>query len=105
MDHTLPKETPEAGAGCVSRLVEAHALRQPDAVAVVYGDRRLSYRELNARANRLARKLVRLGVEPEVLVGICAERSAEMVVGLLAILKAGGAYVPLDPTYPPDRIS
>jgi len=105
MDHKLPNGTPEAAAACVSRLVEAHAFRQPDAVAVVYGDRRLSYRELNARANRLARQLVRLGVKPEVLVGICVERSAEMVVGMLAILKAGGAYVPLDPSYPPDRLS
>jgi amino acid adenylation domain-containing protein len=107
MDSTLPKKSSalEMGVGCVSRLVEAQASRQPDAVAVVYEDRRLSYRELNARANRLARQLVRLGVKPEVLVGICVERSAEMVVGLLAILKAGGAYVPLDPTYPPDRLS
>ncbi|MGI2909808.1 AMP-binding protein, partial [Tolypothrix sp. VBCCA 56010] len=72
----------------------------PDAVAVVYEDQQLTYRELNAKANQLAHHLVSLGVGPEILVGICTERSSEMVVGLLAILKAGGAYVPLDPIYP-----
>ncbi|HEY6052048.1 MAG TPA: amino acid adenylation domain-containing protein, partial [Thermoanaerobaculia bacterium] len=90
---------------CISRLVEMQVARHPDSLAVVYGERRLSYRDLNARANRLARQLVRLGVGPEIPVGICVERSAEMIVGLLAILKAGGAYVPLDPSYPPDRLA
>ena len=89
----------------VPGLIEAHAARHPDAVAVVFGARRLTYRELNARSNRLARHLVKLGVGPEVPVGLCVERSAEMVVALLAILKAGGAYVPLDPSYPPDRLA
>jgi amino acid adenylation domain-containing protein len=70
----------------------------------VFGDRSLSYAELDARANRLAHRLCRLGVGPEVLVGICVERGLEMVVGLLAILKAGGAYVPIDPDYPAERI-
>ena len=69
-------------------------------MAVVYEDQSLTYEALNARANRLAHRLQALGVGPESRVGICLERSLEMVVGLLAILKAGGAYVPLDPAYP-----
>ncbi|MGI2909792.1 AMP-binding protein, partial [Tolypothrix sp. VBCCA 56010] len=79
---------------------EQQVEKTPDAVAVVYEDQQLTYRELNAKANQLAHHLVSVGVKPEVLVGICTERSSEMVVGLLAILKAGGAYVPLDPIYP-----
>ena len=78
--------------------------RSPDAIAVVFEDKQLTYRELNQRANTIAHHLKTLGVEPEVLVGICVERSLEMIVGLLGILKAGGAYVPLDPTYPTDRL-
>ncbi|RPH34934.1 amino acid adenylation domain-containing protein, partial [bacterium] len=89
---------------CIHHLFEAQAERTPDAVAVVSEDRRLTYRELNARANQLAHYLRRRGVGPDVLVGICMERSLEMVVGLLGILKAGGAYVPLDPTYPKERL-
>ena len=81
---------------CVHQLFEAQVERTPDAVAVVFEGQELSYRELNARANQLAHYLRKRGVGPEVLVGICMERSPEMVVGLLAILKAGGAYVPLD---------
>jgi non-ribosomal peptide synthetase component F len=77
----------------------------PDAVAVVYEDKQLTYRELNARANQLAHYLQKLGVGPEVLVGIFVERSLEMMVGLLGILKAGGAYVPLDPAYPKERLA
>ncbi|NJN82947.1 MAG: amino acid adenylation domain-containing protein [Caldilineaceae bacterium] len=77
----------------------------PDAVAVHFGAASLSYRELNHRANQLARYLRGLGVGPDVMVGICIERSLEMVVGLLGILKAGGAYVPLDPRYPPARLA
>jgi non-ribosomal peptide synthetase component F len=69
-------------------------------VAVVFENEQLTYRELNRRANQLAHHLQKLGVEPEMLVGICVERSLEMVVGLLGILKAGGAYLPLDPSYP-----
>ncbi|WP_161893415.1 AMP-binding protein, partial [Pseudomonas juntendi] len=69
----------------------------PDAPALAFGEVRLSYAQLNARANRLAHRLIALGVGADVLVGIAVERSVEMVVGLLAILKAGGAYVPLDP--------
>jgi non-ribosomal peptide synthetase component F len=89
---------------CIHELFEAQAARTPDAVAVVFGDERLSYAELNARANRLARHLIKLGVKPDDRVAICVERSLEMVVGLLATLKAGGAYVPLDPSYPAERL-
>ena len=73
-------------------------------MAVVYEEERLSYGELNARANRLAHYLRELGVKPDERVAICVERSFEMMVGLLAILKAGGAYVPLDPAYPEERL-
>ncbi|WP_445301309.1 amino acid adenylation domain-containing protein [Microcoleus sp. Pol11C2] len=93
------------GDRCIHQLFEAQAQRAPDAVAVVFEDQQITYRELNERADRLAHYLQQLGVKPEVLVGICVERSLEMVVGLLAILKAGGAYVPLDPAYPPDRLA
>src|SRR5215207_7572024 len=78
---------------CVHELFEAQAERVPDAVALVCGDQRLSYAELNARANRLARLLQEWGVGPEVAAGVMIERSVEMVVALLSILKAGGAYV------------
>ncbi|HEV3050893.1 MAG TPA: amino acid adenylation domain-containing protein, partial [Longimicrobium sp.] len=90
---------------CIHELFEAQAARTPDAVAVVFEDHSLTYRELNERANRLAHHLVRLGVGPEVRVGICLERSLEMVVSLLAVLKAGGAYVPLDPGLPAERLA
>ncbi|HEX2077404.1 MAG TPA: amino acid adenylation domain-containing protein, partial [Longimicrobium sp.] len=89
---------------CVHELFEAQAARTPGAVAVVSEAERVTYAELNARANRLAHHLRDLGVAPDVRVGICVERSVEMVVGLLAILKAGGAYVPLDSSYPVDRL-
>jgi surfactin family lipopeptide synthetase A len=90
---------------CIHELFEAQAEKTPDAVALMFEDRQLTYRELNRRANQLAHYLRRLGVGPEVLVGICVERSLEMVVGLLGILKAGGAYVPLDPGYPAERLA
>ena len=90
---------------CLHELFEEQAERTPTAVAVVYGDQQLTYRELNTRANRLAHSLRDLGVGPETLVGICVERSVELVVGLLGILKAGGAYVPLDPEYPAERLA
>ncbi|MDD5034785.1 MAG: amino acid adenylation domain-containing protein, partial [Methylococcaceae bacterium] len=89
---------------CVHELFEEQAARTPEAVAVVQDDCRLSYAELNARANRLAHHLRGLGVRPDERVAICLERGLEMVVGLLAVLKAGGAYVPLDPAYPTDRL-
>ncbi|QRN99308.1 amino acid adenylation domain-containing protein [Archangium violaceum] len=92
-----------AGPG-LHRLVEAQVDRTPDAVAVDCEGARLTYRELDERANRLARHLRTLGVGPEVRVGLCAERSLEMVVGLLGILKAGGAWVPLEPMYPAERL-
>jgi amino acid adenylation domain-containing protein len=90
---------------CIHQLFEAQVERTPDAVAVVFEDQQLTYRELNTRANQLAHYLKERGVGPEVLVGICVERSLEMVVGLLGILKGGGAYVPLDPTYPEERLA
>ncbi len=89
----------------IPQLVALQANRTPDTVAVVAGSQSLRYQELNQRANQLAHHLQALGVEPNVLVGLCVERSFDMVVGLLGILKAGGAYVPLDPSYPPDRLS
>ena len=89
---------------CFHELFEAHAERTPSATAVVFGEERVSYGELNARANRLAHRLRGLGVGPDVRVGLCQERSVSMVVSLLAVLKAGGAYVPLDPTYPAERL-
>ncbi len=86
-------------------LFEAQVERTPEAVALVYEDTQVTYRELNDRANRLAHHLRRLGVEPELLVGVCMERSLEMMVGILGVLKAGGAYVPLDPAYPAERLA
>ena len=86
-------------------LFAAQAARSPDAVAVVFGEQRLSYAALDARANQLAHHLRGLGVGPEVVVGLCVERSLEMLVGLLGILKAGGAYLPLDPSYPSEHVS
>jgi amino acid adenylation domain-containing protein len=86
-------------------LFTAQAARTPDAVAVTFENEHLTYGELNRRANQLAHYLHKLGVGPEVLVGICVERSLDMVVGLLGILKAGGAYVPLDPAYPQERLA
>jgi amino acid adenylation domain-containing protein len=90
---------------CMHRLFEQQAERAPDAVALVCEGEQISYGELNARANQLARHLQTLGVGPDTLVGICVERSIAMVVGILGILKAGGAYLPLDPEYPPERLS
>ena len=89
---------------CVHELFQQQVRSAPEAVAIVFEGGRLTYRELNARANQLSHYLRRLGVGPEVLVGICVERSPMMLIGLLGILKAGGAYVPLDPAYPPERL-
>jgi surfactin family lipopeptide synthetase A len=90
---------------CIHQFFESQVERTPDAVAGVFEERCLTYRELNRKSNQLAHFLQRLGVGPEVLVGIYVERSLEMVVGLLGILKAGGAFVPLDPAYPPERLT
>ncbi len=89
----------------VHQLIEAQVQRTPHAPALEFGATTLSYAELDARANQLAHALREQGVGPDVLVGLCVERSVEMVVGLLAILKAGGAYVPLDPEYPQERLA
>jgi amino acid adenylation domain-containing protein len=89
---------------CIHELFEATVERTPLSVAVVFEGEQLTYRELNARANQVAHHLKTLGVGPEVLVGICVERSIEMIVGLLGILKAGGAYLPLDAEYPQERL-
>ena len=85
-------------------LFAAQAARTPDAAAVIFEDRALSYAALDAHANRLAHHLHSLGVGPETVVGLCVERSPEMLIGLLGILKAGGAYLPLDPDYPRERL-
>jgi amino acid adenylation domain-containing protein len=89
---------------CLHHLFEAQAEVTPNAVAVKAGSRQLTYEELNQRSNNLAHHLIQCGVGPESLVGICVERSLEMMIGLLGILKAGAGYVPLDPSYPPDRL-
>ncbi|MEH2267588.1 MAG: amino acid adenylation domain-containing protein [Nostoc sp.] len=90
---------------CIHELFEAQVEKTPDAVAVVFEDQQLTYRELNAKANQLGHYLRSLGVKPEVLVGICIERSPLMVVAVLGILKAGGAYLPLDPAHPKERLA
>ena len=98
-------DTPYPDSKCIHQVFEEQVEQTPFSVAVVYEDQSLTYHELNLRANKIAHYLQTLGVGPEVLVGICVERSVEMVVGLLGILKAGGAYVPLDPEYPTARLS
>lgn len=97
-------QTDYAREGCLHQLFESQVKRSPDAPALVFQDRQYTYAEVNRRANQLAHHLKKLGVGPEVCVGICLERSAEMVVALLGVLKAGGAYLPLDPNYPHDRL-
>jgi amino acid adenylation domain-containing protein/non-ribosomal peptide synthase protein (TIGR01720 family) len=90
---------------CVHELFAAQVAKTPDNIAVIFEGQKLTYQELNHRANQVAHYLQSLGVEPEVLVGICVERSLEMIIGMLGILKAGAAYLPLDPTYPKERLS
>lgn len=90
---------------CIHQIFEEQVQRTPNATAVIFENERLTYCELNGRANQVAHRLRKLGVGPDVLVGLFMERSAELVIGLLAILKAGGAYVPIDPVYPKDRIA
>src|SRR5947207_3960398 len=108
--HTTPSTTPTGiGAAmqdlCIHELIEQQVERTPERIAVVFEEAALTYRDLDMRANQLAHYLQTQGVGPEVLVGVCLERSLEMVVALLGILKAGGAYVPLDPAYPKERVA
>jgi amino acid adenylation domain-containing protein len=97
-------ERPWPRGVCVHELFAARVRERPDAVAMVWGEEELTYRDLDARSSQLARHLVRLGVGPDARVGVLLERSAELIVSLLAVLKAGGAYVPLDPGYPAERL-
>ena len=90
---------------CIHQVIEAQAERHPDAVAVTFAGQRLTYAELNRRANQWAHRLIANGVGPDVRVGVAVERSLDMIVAIVAVLKAGGAYVPLDPGYPQDRLS
>ena len=90
---------------CIDRLFESIARHYPDAIALGSEDEQLTYNELNIRSNKLAHYLRKVGVKSEVLVGLCVERSCDLVVGMLGILKAGGAYLPIDPTYPAERIN
>ncbi len=90
---------------CLTPWFEAQVCRTPDEIAVIFGDRHLTYSQLNTQANQLAHYLRSQGVGADTLVGLCVERSLEMVIALLGILKAGGAYVPIDPSYPRDRIA
>ena len=98
-------QTPYPHESCVHELIEAQVNRTPDAIAVVSGNEQISYAELDRKANQLAHQLRSIGVGPNTLVGICVERSLEMLIGLLGIWKAGGAYVPLDPSYPQERLA
>jgi amino acid adenylation domain-containing protein len=98
-------QVPYPAGRCVHELFEDQAVRTPDAVALAFEQYHLTYRELDQRANRLAHYLQKREVRPETLVGICVERSLEMIVGMLGVLKAGGAYLPLDPTYPEERLA
>ena len=90
---------------CIHQLFEQQVAKTPDAIAVIFQEQQLTYRELDNRANQLANYLQTLGVKPDAKVGICLNRCLEMMVGILAILKAGGAYIPLDPAYPQERLS
>src|SRR5262249_43572563 len=90
---------------CLPEVLEDQARRSPEAIAVVSSDGQLTYAQLNRRANQLGHYLRQMGVGPEVRVGICLERGAEMIVVLLGILKAAGAYVPLDGSYPEERLA
>ena len=97
--------TPFPATQCLHELFEKQAAATPDAPALVFGETRLSYAELNARANQVAHFLRGKSIKPDTAVGICVERSADMIVGILGILKAGGAYLPLDTSYPPERLA
>ena len=101
----LERYRARARARTLPALFAAQAAKSPQAVAAVFEQQQLSYRELDARSSQLAHHLRAQGVGPEVVVGLCLERSLEMLIALLAILKAGGAYLPLDPDYPPERLA
>ncbi|HEX6751683.1 MAG TPA: amino acid adenylation domain-containing protein [Longimicrobium sp.] len=105
LDEWNRTERPYPRGVCIHELFDAQVRERPGAAALVWGEESLTYRELDARANRLAHHLVRLGVGPEARVGVLLARSAELIVSLLAVLKAGGCYVPLDPAYPPERLA
>ncbi|HET9226692.1 MAG TPA: AMP-binding protein, partial [Thermoanaerobaculia bacterium] len=105
MTFPSPSRREYVGPPCVHELIEEQAGRTPESVAVSFESDSLTYRELLDRSGRLARHLVGMGVGPDIRVGVCAERSLEMVVGLLGVLRAGGAYVPLDPSYPAERLA
>src|SRR4028118_1033727 len=90
---------------CVYQLFEEQVKKIPDAIAVVFKEQHLTYQQLDKYANQLAHYLRSLGVVPEVIVGVCMERSLETIIGLLGILKSGGAYLPLDPSYPQERLA
>ncbi|MGB8814408.1 MAG: MupA/Atu3671 family FMN-dependent luciferase-like monooxygenase, partial [Paracoccaceae bacterium] len=105
LHHWNATSKPYDRAQCVHQAFEAQAARTPDATAVVFEGQSLTYAQLNARANRAAHTLIAMGVTPGTLVGLCAHRSLDLLVGALAIQKAGGAYVPMDPAYPADRIA
>src|SRR5580700_7663780 len=100
------RPTTDVGAGkCIHDLFAAQAAATPGAVAVVCGTHQLTYHDLDIRSNRLANRLRSLGIRPGALVGVCLDRSCEMVVALMAVLKAGGAYLPFDPVFPRERLS
>ncbi len=94
-----------AAQGCLHHQFEQQAKRRPDAIAVSCGSKQFTYAELDQKANQLANRLVAAGISPDTTVGLCLDRSIDLVAGLLGILKAGGVYVPLDPSYPPDRLA
>jgi natural product biosynthesis luciferase-like monooxygenase protein len=104
LDEWNRTDSPFPAHRCIHQLIEEQVARTPDAVAIEFRDERLTYRELNARANRLARHLRSLGVDPGTRVGISLRRSPDMVVAVIAVHKVGAAYVPLDPTYPQARL-
>lgn len=104
-NHTPATSADGPQDACLHERFEAQVAKTPDAIAAAFGHLQVTYAELNARANQVARYLQRRGVGAEVLVGLCVERSVELIIGLLGILKAGGAYVPLDPSYPADRLA
>jgi non-ribosomal peptide synthetase component F len=105
VDWNNTRLAPSAVAVCAHDVFETHVARAPHALALGFGEQRISYSELNSAANRLARHLRERGVGPEVRVALCLNRSPEMIIALLAVLKAGGTYLPLDPSYPIERLS